>query len=383
VKRGTITLTVNARGELQGGSSEMLAAPMVGGSDMGITFLREPGELVHPGDDVVKLDTTEQEFKLREAEADLAEAEEHVVQSQAEAQASEEEDRYQLLSAATQVKLAELDVRRNPLLAAIAAKQNDLALEAAREHERQLKEDVTNRRSTGTAGIAIQEAARNKARAQAETARKNIASMTLRASTTGYVNVQPNTTGVLFQGMQVPPFQLGDTLRAGIAVVQIPDLSSWELVSTINELDRGHLAVGQKVDFKVVALPGKAFQGHVKLVGGTTGPAWDRRFDLRIAVDKPVPEFRPGMSTQMVITEEVLPNVLWVPSQALFESSGRAFVYQETPAGFVTHDVTLVRRSESQAVVSGIEEGQLVAMSNPDQQNKPAEAASAMKALAK
>jgi hypothetical protein len=33
-------------------------------------------------------------------------------------------------------------------------------------------------------------------------------------------------------------------------------------------------------------------------------------------------------------------------------------------------DVTLVRRSESQAVVTGINEGAVVAMSNPDQQNK-------------
>ena len=100
VKRGTVTLTVSARGELQGGNSEMLAAPTIGGNDMGITFLREPGELVNPGDEVVRLDTTEQEFKLREAEADLAEAEQHIVQAQADAEAGEEEDRYQLQAAA-------------------------------------------------------------------------------------------------------------------------------------------------------------------------------------------------------------------------------------------------------------------------------------------
>ena len=34
------------------------------------------------------------------------------------------------------------------------------------------------------------------------------------------------------------------------------------------------------------------------------------------------------------------------------------------------HDVTLVRRSESQVVLTGINEGDVVAMSNPDQQNK-------------
>ena len=34
VKRGDITFTVAAKGELQGGNSEMLTAPMIGGVDM-------------------------------------------------------------------------------------------------------------------------------------------------------------------------------------------------------------------------------------------------------------------------------------------------------------------------------------------------------------
>jgi hypothetical protein len=73
-----------------------------------------------------------------------------------------------------------------------------------------------------------------------------------------------------------------------------------------------------------------------------------------------------------------------VPSQALFESDGRTFVYLQSPNGFMPHDVSLVRRSESQAVVTGVKEGDLVAMSNPDQQNKPAAGPqSAMKALSK
>src|ERR1035438_1152296 len=68
INHGRVTLTVNARGELQGGNSEMLTAPMIGGGDMAITSLRAPGELVSPGDVVVQFDTTEQEYKLKEAE---------------------------------------------------------------------------------------------------------------------------------------------------------------------------------------------------------------------------------------------------------------------------------------------------------------------------
>jgi hypothetical protein len=49
------------------------------------------------------------------------------------------------------------------------------------------------------------------------------------------------------------------------------------------------------------------------------------------------------------------------------------------------HDVTLVKRSESQAVITGVKENTLVSMSHPDQLNKPAagQQNSAMKALAK
>src|SRR5208282_608865 len=50
VKRGDVTITVSAKGELSGGHTEMLSAPMTGGGDMAITYLREPGEQIAAGD---------------------------------------------------------------------------------------------------------------------------------------------------------------------------------------------------------------------------------------------------------------------------------------------------------------------------------------------
>jgi hypothetical protein len=167
-----------------------------------------------------------------------------------------------------------------------------------------------------------------------------------------------------------------------MAIAQIPDLKTWEVSAHVGELDRGHLSVGQQVSIAVVAFPGKSFGGHIKSIGGTTGSPWDRHFDTRIALDRPAPDLRPGMTSNMIITVATLDNVTWVPAQALFESDGRTFVYRKSAGGFLSHDVTLVRRSESQAVLTGIAEGDLVAMSNPEQQNKPATPKSnAMKAL--
>src|SRR6266852_5490011 len=57
VKQGRVTLTVAAHGELQGGNSEMLTAPMIGGGTLAINYLREPGETINAGDMVVQFDT--------------------------------------------------------------------------------------------------------------------------------------------------------------------------------------------------------------------------------------------------------------------------------------------------------------------------------------
>ena len=383
VKRGRVTITVAARGELQGGNSEMLTVPQVGGNTVAITYLREPGELVEAGDVVVELDTTQQEYNLREAEADLAEAEQQVVKAEADSQASDEETRYQVESTTSDVKLAELEIRKNPLLAAIAARQNLLALDAARNRQHQAEQDLGNKKATAAAGVAIQQAALNKAKVMMDIAQKTIDGMTLKAKTSGYVNIQQNSNLMIgYYGMTLLPYQLGDNVNTGMAVAQIPDLKSWEVSAQVGELDRGHLTPGQKVSVTVVALAGQTFSGHVKSLGGTGGSPWARHFECRISLDQPSPDLRPGMTSNLVITVESLDNVTWVPSQALFESDGRTFVYLKTPAGFMPHDVTLVRRSESQAVLTGVSEGGIVAMSSPDQQSKPSAAQSGpMKAL--
>jgi hypothetical protein len=172
---------------------------------------------------------------------------------------------------------------------------------------------------------------------------------------------------MMFDGMKLPTLQVGDTVRPGMAVAQIPDFSNWEANARIGELDRGHLAEGQKADISVIAIPERTFAGHIKIIGGTAGAPWDRHFDCRIAIENPSPELRPGMSAKVVLTTETLRNVSWIPAQAVFESDGRSFVYLQSGAAFVPADIKVVRRSESQVVVEGLSQGQVVALSNPEQ----------------
>jgi multidrug efflux pump subunit AcrA (membrane-fusion protein) len=384
VIRGDVTLDVSARGELRGGNPELLFAPATGGLDMHLTTLKTTGEPVKNGEVVAEFDTTEQEYKLKEAEADLAEAEAHLAQAKAQNQAQDEEDRYALLKAENDVKIAELDVRKNPLLPALTAKENTLTLEAADDHLTQLQHNLANRKATNEAAIAIQEAARGKSESQAKTARQNIEAMTLKAHRDGYVSVHQNNSGNMnFFGMILPLLQVGDTVRPGMAVAEIPDLTSWEIRANIGELDSGHIAVGQKAVTSIVALPGHPFAGHVKEVGGTTGNPWNRHFECKITIDQPVPELRPGMSANIVITTDEMKGVLSLPAQALFDRDGRSFVYVKNGAGFTAKDVTLVRRNEMRVVVTGIDQGQLVALANPTELARKKASAGALQSIPK
>lgn len=385
VQRGDLTLTITARGELRGGNPQTLAAPMTGGTEMHITQLRKTGEPVGVGEAIVQFDTSEQRFKLKEAEADLREASENLTKAQAQREADREEDSYALLKAHNDLKIAELDARKNPLLSAIVAKQNDLAVEGARDHLAQTEKNLNNRKATGEAGIAMQQAARSKAEAQATTARQNIEAMTLKSNRAGYVAIKTNSSGnFFFMGMTLPFFQVGDTVRPGMAIAEIPDMKNWELAANVGELDRGHLQIGNPVAVEIIAVPDRKYQGKVKELGGMTGPFWDRHFECKIALVDASPELRPGMSARITVTTDQLRNVLSLPTQALFESDGRAFVYVRSGSTFVARDIKLERRNETRAVVTGLKDGERVALANPiEQAKKRAAEASPLKTVGK
>lgn len=385
VRRGDVTITVTAKGELQGGNSELIVVPPTGGGEVPIVSLKSTGEIVEAGDIVAELDTTLQEYNLREAEADLAEAEQRLIQTEAEAASGLEEARYTTLSTAADLEIAALEVRKNELLSANVARQNEISFEAAKNRKEQADRDLKNRQDSIRSTVEVQRANQNKFKMLADNASRTIDNMTLKAKSKGYVHILTNTSGqLLYTGMVLPEFRVGDAARPGMMIAQIPDMSTWEISTSIPELDRGYLQVGQKAEVRPAALGGKVLKGHIKTIGGTTGSGASRRFDCRVLLDDTNPLLRPGMTTYVVITVATLEDVLWVPSQAIFENDGKAFVFVKGPQGFLQQDIKLIRRGESQSVIEGLTEGTELALTRPDKEaDNSTEGGSAMKALTK
>ena len=385
VRRTDVAIEVSARGELQGGGARPLIVPRAGVAELPITFLRNTGDLVNAGDVVATFDQSGQQYDLLEAEADLEEARQQQIKAEAETFVALEKARLEVTTSQADLKVSELDQLGNSFLGSVEQRKKGIALEQARNRYEQAQVDLMHREATKQTGVDVQRAGVKEAQAKVDRNRETIAGLTLRAPTSGYVQLSENTNGlnVLFYGMQIPTFQLGDSARPGQMVAQIPDLSGWEVSTQIPETDRAFLATGQSAVVRPKAMPGREFKGHISLLGGSAGSAWNRTFNCRIALDDKDEGLRPGLSVDVVIRVETLADVLWVPSQAVFEREGRWFVYRRAPEGYVSHPISIVRRTESQAVVSGVDEGATIALAEPGRRTKNTRANGPLGALGK
>ncbi|HEX5071336.1 MAG TPA: efflux RND transporter periplasmic adaptor subunit [Vicinamibacterales bacterium] len=373
VTRGSMALTVILRGELRASKQTNLTAPPTGGA-LRILSMAETGTTVAKDDPVMEFDPADQQFELEKAESELQEAEQELIKRRAEIKAQEAGDRLTLLT-------AEFDVRRAGLDAAVDAdlisandhkiRQAELA-EAERNLDK-LKRDMAGRAITSKAALTVLEEKKNRSAMAAARARQNMDNLVLKAPTAGVVSVRENMDGLMYfyDGMSMPYLRTGDTVSSGRPVVDIYDLSSMEVRSSVNEQERANVVVGQTARIEADSVPGLSPTAKVTAVAGLGradsrfGPL--RQFDITLELTNPDPRLRPGTTVRVLVDGGVVENVLLVPRQALFEIDGKPNLYVRAGGAdaFSPRQVKVLHRTESQIAVEGADEGTEVALVDP------------------
>jgi hypothetical protein len=103
----------------------------------------------------------------------------------------------------------------------------------------------------------------------------------------------------------------------------------------------------------------------------------ERKFDMAFEVDGSHAQVRPGVSTALSIAGRTFDDVVHVPRAAIFDVTGQPTVYVRTPQGFEPRPVKVVVRTESTAIIEGVDVPAEVALVNPIRSagTKPAAAA--------
>jgi hypothetical protein len=91
----------------------------------------------------------------------------------------------------------------------------------------------------------------------------------------------------------------------------------------------------------------------------------ERRFDIAFDVEGGDGELRPGVSTALSIAGQVFESAAHVPRAAVFDVTGQPTVYVRTGAGFEPRPVKVIARTESVAIIEGLDVPAEVALVNP------------------
>ena len=275
VDRGAIEQTVSATGTLNPVSTVQVGT-YVSGPIIAIDVnFNSP---VKRGQRVAKIDPASFNVKVRQADANLANA-----------KAKVQKDRADLA-----LKKLQLD-RNQTLLARNLIAQNDL--DTARSNYDQ-----------AVAQLAVDDAAIAQAQASLDAEKVNLA----------YTDILSPVDGVVVSRS----VDVGQTVAASFQTPTLfliaEDLTKMQVDTNVSESDVGRVREGQAASFTVDAYPGAPFKGTVAQVRNAPITVQNVvTYDVVVAVDNAQLELKPGMTANVSITTAERTGVLRVPARAL------------------------------------------------------------------
>lgn len=395
VELGTITRRVAVTGSIAALQDVSLAA-RVSARVTSVT-VRE-GDPVHAGQLLVQQDTTDLQSTVRQAQANVQNTQAQLAQAQTNYQIQVSQAKQNILTARAQVAAAQynyskvkqgarpqqvlqgqaaveqaqanlsnaaITLRRNQALfaqGAIARADLDTAqttytvnlqtynnakaalsltqagnysqdisyaLEQVREQQANLANQVSNEQQVLVRKQQIQAAQAAVAQAQAQ--------VRFDQQQVAYASIVSPIDGIV-AARQTEPGQIATPTTT---VMRIVNVRTVYYAPTISETDFAQTSVGNPVQVQADALPGKTYTGRVVAVYPAAS-ANSRVFALRVAIDNPRQELRPGMFARGSLITQVKRNVVVVPVGALVDvQNAGQFQINTTSSGTATGGTTL------------------------------------------
>ena len=208
-----------------------------------------------------------------------------------------------------------------------------------------------------------------RAKMQVDQSQEALAALTITAPEPGLVVYKTYRQGKI---------KVGDQTWPGGEIIELPDLSSMQVRTRVNEIVVHQVAEGQEVIIKVDALADQVFRGTVSRIATlarTEGEARIKVFDVDVLIDGEGGALRPGMTAQCRIVTARIADAVSVPLEAVFERDGQSVVLV-VDGGLEPRPVTLGPRNDDFVVIAdGLDAGEVVSLRDPQRPRSEAQAA--------
>ncbi|MBI3210208.1 MAG: efflux RND transporter periplasmic adaptor subunit [Candidatus Solibacter usitatus] len=370
VRKGEFIISVKTRGEVKSVRSEILAAPQV--PDVRITKLATSGKPVRKGEVVVEFDAASQEQYLLERETSLRTVDSEFVQTKASHRITDEMDAMNLMTSQYNLQRSKLEASKAEVISEIDGAKNRIDVTISEGELGQVKTTIGAHDVGQKADIDRLDQKKDKAVRDMERTKSYLSKMVLRAPNDGIVNILPNIRSSGSFGSSPPEFKEGDRAWTGAAIAEIPDLSNMRVELKLDEVDRGKLKLGQMLRVSIDAIPELDFDAELDWISPIASVLYrgmgmsEKNFPARGTLKKLDPRLRPGMSATAEVIIESQPNSLLIPIRASFMHQGKPAVYVQNGQLYEIRPITVGKRNDSDLIVlSGLKEGDVVALENP------------------
>jgi len=370
VQRTDFTDYVQIRGEVKALKSVTISAPYQAG-DLQIIKLASNGAPVKKGGGVVQFDVTTLKQTSAQAQSTLKSCDAEIQQARAKARLTEEQDLTDVMKARFDVESAKLDASKHEILSKIDGEEADLKLADAQQKLKEMNEKLKADRASDAAVIESKQQKRDQALYQVRQTERSLHELTLRAPIDGVVTLQDNWRAAGPMGNAMP-FKPGDRAWPGAAIAELPDQSTLEVSARIDETERGSVQAGQTANVRIDAIPDREFSGRVTQISTiasmdfSSGWPFPRNFTMDIALSGSDPRLRPGMSANVRVIVDRIPNGITIPAAALFHKAGQSVVYVVHGEKLEPRPIEVSRRSGDQLLIAkGLQPGERVALQEP------------------
>lgn len=369
VETGEFVVDVNTSGELQAKNSTNIMGPSGMRNyrlyQVNIQDIVDEGTYVSKGDYVARLDPSDLTSRVKDTQLEVDREESQYVQTQLDTTLQMRQARDELINLKYAVEEKDLILEQSKFEPPATIKQAEINVDKAKRALKQAQENYLIKRKQSIAKMQEVAANRNKKRLELEGLMTLQQSFTIFAPEDGMVIYKKNWDGTaLKEGGQVSAWDP--------VVATLPDLSSMNSLTYVNEVDIRRISVGQKVDIGLDAFPDKKLTGIVKRVAnvGEQRPNSDAKvFQVTIELNKIDDSLRPGMTTSNKIYTSIIPEALFIPLECLHNyADSITYVYLKDGLGYTKQEISIGQTNANSAeVLLGLEEGNQLYLSIPDE----------------
>ena len=365
--KGTFINEVLISGEAQSTSSKKINGPnntrRFGLYNIKIQDLVPEGTVVKKGDYIGKLDVSELNGKIMDAQLNLEKAQSRYTQQELDTTLTLKQERNTIKDLLFKIEEDKLELERSIYEPPATIRSLEIKIEKTERELSEKKADYSIKKRQANAKMIEVGTEVSKYKKQINDLLALQKEFTIYSDNEGMVTYVKEWNGTKKKvGSTISPWEP--------AIASLPDLTKMESKTYSNEVDVRKIKKGLKAKVGFDAFPDIELDGvvtEVANVGETKAGSDIKLFQVLIKLNGSNKNIRPGMTTSNRILTAQQDNVIMVPLEAIFSKDSISYIYVKSGLSIEKKQVELgVANNEVIIIKKGLEEGDLVYLNQPE-----------------